>query len=157
MHCPAGVSFFWTAQILTQGYHCSQMPYLGWNVNHLRSGFMKYFVFPTIGRTVTYHKGRDSVVGIVSPYGREGSGLEPRWWQEIFSSPHPHPSRAILEAPQLVRWAKGLFTMDKAAEIGVDRSPPSLSNSSIGRIITISPICVSSDMSNGHLYIYKTT
>jgi len=55
---------------------------------------MKYeFVFPIIGHTVKYHKGIDSVVGIVTPYGLEGSGFENRCWQEIFSSTHPleHP------------------------------------------------------------------
>jgi hypothetical protein len=32
--------------------------------------------------------GRDSVVGIATRYGMDGSGFEPAWEQDILTSPH---------------------------------------------------------------------
>ena len=51
---------------------------------------MKYdYVFPIIGRTVMYRKGRDSIIGVVFRYGLEGSEFDPRCWQDnrFFSTP----------------------------------------------------------------------
>jgi hypothetical protein len=77
MHCHAGISLFWTAQILTLRYHFTQMSYVPWNVILLRCGFMKYeFVFPVIWHSVSYRKDLDTVVGVVTPYGLEVSGFE---------------------------------------------------------------------------------
>lgn len=86
MHRPAGISFFGTAQIPTLRYHFKEIPYLVWNAKIFA---LRIYVYHIIGHSVTYHKGRDSVIGIVTRYGLAGSEFDPRWWQEIFSSPHP--------------------------------------------------------------------
>ena len=114
------------------------------------------FVFPVMGHTLKYHKGIDSVVGIVTPYGLEGAGLEPRCWQDIFSS--PYPSRASWSPPNFLHDGhKACLTWMEGPGRSVDRSPKSSSNLSIGGTITLIPICAANEKSNGVLYIYQTT
>ena len=123
----------------------------------LRCGFLKYeFVFPVRGHTVQYHKGIDSIVGIVTPYGLEGSGFELRFWQEIFS--FPHSFRASWIPSTLMYYGhKVCLLWIKGPGRSVDRSPISSPNLSIGRNITLIPNCAPSETSNGDLYIYQTT
>jgi len=55
--------------------------------------------------------GRDSVVGIATRYGLDGSGFESRWGRE-----YPHPSRPALGHTQSpVQWVPGLFHEGKEA------------------------------------------
>jgi hypothetical protein len=50
-----------------------------------------------------YYLGRDSVVGIASRYGLEGSGFETRWWRDF-----THPPSPTLGPTQLpVQWVLG--------------------------------------------------
>ena len=48
--------------------------------------------------------GRDSLVGIVTRYGLDSSGIESRWGQDF-----PHPSRPALGPTQPpIQWVPGL-------------------------------------------------
>jgi len=67
---------------------------------------------------ILQESGRDSYVGIATPYGLDGPGIGSRWRWDF-----PHPSRPFPE-PTLspVQWVPGVFPRVKAA--GAWRWPP---------------------------------
>jgi hypothetical protein len=64
---------------------------------------------------------RDSVVGIATRYGLDGSGIESRWGRD-FSQPS-RPALGPIQPPIL--WVPGLFPGGKAAGRGVNHPPSS--------------------------------
>ena len=52
--------------------------------------------------------------------GLDGSGLEPRWKQEILSSPHPS-SPALWPTQLTLQWVPGLFPREKWSGRGIDQ------------------------------------
>jgi hypothetical protein len=66
-------------------------------------------------------KGRDSLVGIATRYGLDGSGIECRWGRDF-----PHPSRPALGPTQPpIQWVTGLFRGVNRPGRGVDHPPSS--------------------------------
>jgi hypothetical protein len=66
---------------------------------------------------------RDSIVGIATCYGLDGSGLEPRCGQEIFTFPHPYkPALGPTQAP--IQWVPGILSRVKRPERGFDNPLP---------------------------------
>ena len=54
---------------------------------------------------------RDSVVGVATRYGMDGSEFEPQWGQDF-----PYPSRPAPRPTQpLIKWVPSLFSGGKAA------------------------------------------
>jgi hypothetical protein len=58
--------------------------------------------------------GRDNVVGIATYYTLDGSGFEPRWAKETFSSPNLCTT-ALWHIHPPVQWVPGLFLRGKVA------------------------------------------
>ena len=58
------------------------------------------------------HRGRDSVVGIATPYGLDGPGIESRWGRDF----EPLSRPVLGPTPPPVQWVPGLFPGGKAAE-----------------------------------------
>jgi len=66
-----------------------------------------------VGITLQWGPGY-SVYGIMTSEGLDGSGFEPRWGQDTFSSPYPsRPALGPTQSP--VQWVPGPFTGDKGA------------------------------------------
>jgi hypothetical protein len=63
-------------------------------------------------RIISIFVGRDSVLGIATDYGLDGSGIEFRWGWDFL-----HPSRLVLGLTQTpVKWVPGVIPGGKAAE-----------------------------------------
>ena len=68
-----------------------------------------------------YCRGQDSSVGIATPYGLDGPGIESRW-RARFSAPVQTGTGAY---KPLIQWVPGLFLEGKRPGRGVDHPPSS--------------------------------
>jgi hypothetical protein len=70
---------------------------------------------------ITLHCGPDTVVGIATSYGLDGSGIESRWGRDF-----PHLSRPALGPTQpSVQWIPSFHGVKERQGSDADPSPPS--------------------------------